>query len=145
MTKHLRADVASQHLEARRFYVSAGRAASAPALRACSRSDERDDRWGKRDDAELIERRHSKPRFAVFTQMKVAKGPNQRRPSENGASLLASWPTAKDSSPTSGRQPPTRTSSRHSRGQGQPTSPSPLPCRAFLHLLNFREQKYEIT
>ena len=36
MTKHLRAEVANAHLETLRFYVSAGRAASAPALLACN-------------------------------------------------------------------------------------------------------------
>ena len=75
MTKHLRAEVASQHLETLRCHVSRGRAASAPALLACSRSDEGDDRWRNRVDAEVIERRHSKPRYALFTPMKVAKGP----------------------------------------------------------------------
>ena len=34
MTKHLRAEVANQHLEALRFYTATGRAASAPALLA---------------------------------------------------------------------------------------------------------------
>ena len=74
MTKHFRAEVASQHLEALRFYIAPGRAASAPALLACSH-DEGDDRWMRRDGAEVIERRHHKPRFALFTPMKVAKGP----------------------------------------------------------------------
>ena len=35
MTKHLHAEVANAHLETLRFYVSAGRDASAPALLAC--------------------------------------------------------------------------------------------------------------
>ena len=75
MTKHLRAEVASQHLETLRYFVSTGRAASAPAFLACSNSDEGDDRWRNRVDAEVIERQHSKPRYALFTTMKVAKGP----------------------------------------------------------------------
>ena len=36
MTKHLCAEVANTHLETLRLYVSAGRAASAPALLACN-------------------------------------------------------------------------------------------------------------
>ena len=38
MTKHLRAEVANAHLDTLRFYVSTGRAASAPDLLACSQS-----------------------------------------------------------------------------------------------------------
>ena len=38
MTKHLRAEVANAHLDTLRFYVSTGRAASAPALLACSQN-----------------------------------------------------------------------------------------------------------
>ena len=75
MTKHIRAEVASHHLETLRYYVSTGRTASAPALLACSRSDEGGDRWRNKRDSEVIERRHSKPRYALFTQMMVAKGP----------------------------------------------------------------------
>ena len=74
MTKHLRAEVANKHLEALRFYVATGRAASAPALSACSRN-EGDDRWMRRDGAEVIERRHHKPRFALFTPIKIGRMP----------------------------------------------------------------------
>ena len=73
MTKHLRAEVANKHLEALRFYTATGRAASAPTLLACNRSKDGDS-WMRRDDAEVVERRHSKPRFALFMRMKVAKG-----------------------------------------------------------------------
>ena len=76
MTKHLRAEIASRHLEALRYYVSTGRAASAPSLLRCSSSsDEGIDKWRNRADAEIVEREHHKPRFALFTPMKVAKGP----------------------------------------------------------------------
>ena len=74
MTKHLRAEVANKHIEALRFDTATGRAARAPVLLACSRSEE-NDRWMRRDDAEVVERRRSKQRFAIFTPMKVAQGP----------------------------------------------------------------------
>ena len=67
MTKHLRAEVANAHLETLRFCVSASRAASAPALLACSQSGE-DDRWRPRSRADVFERQHRKPRFALFTK-----------------------------------------------------------------------------
>ena len=73
MTKHLRAEVANAHLDMLRFYISAGRAASAPALLACSQSGE-DDRWRPRGRADVLERQHRKPRFALFTPMKAARG-----------------------------------------------------------------------
>ena len=72
-TKHQRARVANAHLETLRFYVSAGRAAGAPAILACNRS-EGDDRWMPRGRADMFERQHRKPRFALFTPMKVSKG-----------------------------------------------------------------------
>ena len=74
MTKHLRAEVANAHLETLRFYVSAGRAASAPALSACNRH-EGDDRWMPRGRADIFERQHRKLCFALFTPMEVARGP----------------------------------------------------------------------
>ena len=74
MTNHLRAEVANAHLDTLRFYVSTGRAASAPALLACSQSGE-DDRWRPRGRADLLERQHRKPRLALFTPMKVARVP----------------------------------------------------------------------
>ena len=98
MTKHLRAEIASRHLEALHYYVSTGRAASAPSLLRCSSSRDESppetilpvqregidkwrnraegiDKWRNRADAEIVEREHHKPRFALFTPMKVAKGP----------------------------------------------------------------------
>ena len=74
ITKHLRAEVANAHLDTLRFYVATGRAASAPALPACSRS-EGDECWRPRGRAEVLERERRKPRFALFTPMKVARGP----------------------------------------------------------------------
>ena len=56
MTKHLRAEVANSHLDTLRFYVSTGRAASAPALLACSQNGE-DDRWRPRGRADVLKRR----------------------------------------------------------------------------------------
>ena len=73
MRKHLRTEVANAHLETLRFYVSAGRAASSPALLACNQGGG-DDRWTQRGRADVLETQQRKPRFALLTEMKVAKG-----------------------------------------------------------------------
>ena len=77
MTKHLKEEVVKAHLEWLGYSTRAGRAASAPGLQSCGSTDSsrQADQWAPACQLNGLARLHLKARRAMFTPMKVAKGP----------------------------------------------------------------------
>ena len=77
MTKHLKEDTVKAHLEWLGYSTRAGRAASAPGLQSCGSiiSSGEADKWIPASQPDGFARLHRKARRAMFTPMKVAKGP----------------------------------------------------------------------
>ena len=73
MTKHLKEEVVKAHLEWLGYSTKAGRAASAPGIQSCG--SKQDDQWASACQLDGLARLHQKARRAMFTPMKVAKGP----------------------------------------------------------------------